>query len=448
MLALISIFIKKLTTTCYRKVKLVNVGFRKNSFIYVSTNFLGKGFAAFAQLYAIYIFTKMQSREDAALIFLLLGYAIWFQLFEFGLSQSLQNKFNARLASSYLLLKTVLVHYGILIVISLVVAFTPYLARLLLSQETIENNLIGVKVFSVGASILILASSNTIIQRFLLIMNKGYFGNILIIIQSCLAITGLYIYQYVNEPDLLIAVLVYLGPQVFVYLPILCLFLLKVIRKKNKKEEEKIGSIVFDAFGFSGITFLSIIFLGADYYFVAHYLSPNETISYYLVSRIFFISYIIYYGYILHKCKRLFLSKKTAGNESIYLTFKSALYVGMLCVLSIYILALLLNTFNIFDNLTHGIKLNLLLLFFGFLYFLVRVVRDIILVIIGALNKKTLLYRAYLIEVIIGLSGMYLMTPIYKGLGIFASLFMACLFSFIFIIYSLVQKNKIFQKNA
>lgn len=420
----------------------------KKSIIYVSTNFLGKGFSAFAQLYAIYIFTNMQSREDAALIFLLLGYAIWFQLFELGLSQTLQNKFNAREASTYLMLKTVLVHYVILIVISLIVAFTPYLANLLLSNEIIKNNLIGVKVFSIGASILILASSNTVIQRFLLVMNKGNYGNLLIIIQSCLAITGLFVYQYINEPDLLIAVLVYLGPQVFVYSPILCLLFLKIIRKKNKKEEEKIGPIVFDAIGFSGITFLSIIFLGADYFFVAHYLNPDEIISYYLVSRIFFIPYIIYYGYILHQCKRLFLRKHTAGSKSIELILKNAMYVGVVCVVSIYILVVILNIFNIFDNLTYGIKLNQLLLFFGFLYFLIRVARDIILVIIGALNKKKLLYKAYLIEVIIGLSGMYVVAPIYKGLGIFASLFLACLFSFIFIIFSLIKENEVFQKNA
>lgn len=426
----------------------MNAGFRKNSLIYVGTNFLSKGISAFAQLYAIYIFTKMQSKEDAALIFLLLGYAIWFQLFELGLSQTLQNKFNARVASTYLLFKTVLVHYGILVVISLVVAFTPYLARLLLSHETIENNLIGSKVFSIGASILILASSNTVIQRFLLVLNKGNYGNFLIIIQSCLAITSLFIYQYINEPDLLIAVLLYLGPQVFVYFPILCSFFLKVIRKKNKKEKEKIGSVLFDAFGFSGITFLSLIFLGADYYFVAHYLSSYEIVSYYLVTRIFFISYVIYYGYALYQCKRLFFSKNIAVIESITPIFKNAIKIGIVCVSSIYILSVLLNMFHIFDILTHGIQLNQLLLLCGFLYFLLRVVRDTIVLIIGALNKKILLFKAYLIEVIIGLSGMYLLTPMYKGLGIFASLFIACLFSFIFIIFSLIQENEVFQKNV
>jgi O-antigen/teichoic acid export membrane protein len=430
----------------------VHTGFRKNSFIYVGTNFLGKGLAALAQLYAIYIFTKMQSKEDAALIFLLLGYAIWFQLFELGLSQTIQNKFNARLASTYLLLKTILAHYGILIVISTVVVLTPYLAKLLLSNDATENNVIGVKVFSIGASILILASSNTIIQRFLLVMNKGNYGNFLVIIQSFLAILGLFIYQYINKPNLLVAVLVYLSPQVFVYLPILFLFFLKAIRKKNKKEKEKekISSIAVDAFGFSGISFLSIIFLGADYYFVAHYLNADEIISYYLVSRIFFVSYIIYYGYVLHQCKRLYLSNNTVGIEVIDPIIKNTLYVGMVCVICIYSLAALLNLLNIFDNITNGIELSQRLLFFGFLYFLVRVARDIILVIIAALNKKSLLYKAYIIEVIIGLGGMYLVAPTYKGLGIFSTLFFACLLSFIFVTLSLIRnkKNEIIQKNV
>ena len=49
--------------------------------------------AGLLQIYAIYVITKMHSEEDAALIFLLSGYAIWFQLSELGLAQTLQNKF-------------------------------------------------------------------------------------------------------------------------------------------------------------------------------------------------------------------------------------------------------------------------------------------------------------------------------------------------------------------
>ena len=53
------------------------------------TNLGAKLAAAFGQIYAIAIFTRVHSAEDAALIFLLFGYAIWFQIFDFGFSQTI-----------------------------------------------------------------------------------------------------------------------------------------------------------------------------------------------------------------------------------------------------------------------------------------------------------------------------------------------------------------------
>ena len=50
---------------------------------------------------------------------------------------------------------------------------------------------------------------------------------------------------------------------------------------------------------------------------------------------------------------------------------------------------------------------------------LLQVVRDVSLVIIGSLNQKFDLYRAYLIEVSFGLSAMYLLVPKYKEFSIF-----------------------------
>jgi O-antigen/teichoic acid export membrane protein len=422
----------------------------KNLIAYVGGNFAGKVLAAFANLYGLYIFTRMLTKEDSALIFLLLGYAVWFQLLELGLSQTLQNKFNFRSTSIYFLLKLVLVHYGLLLGIGTLVAITPYLADLLLGGEIIKNNVLGDQVFSIGASILIVTSSNTVIQRVLLIINKGYYGSILLIIQSCVTIIGLFIYQSVNLPNLLVGLLVYLGPQVLVYLPIIIGFTLKVLRKKNKEKKAKARSITVDVVGFSGIGFLSIIFLGSDYYFVSHYLSPDEIISYYLVSRIFFISYVIYYGYVLHHCRRISIRKKMIENKSIILIFKKSIYVGLFCVSTMYILAVILNVIGMFDFITYGVPLSQLLLFFGFLYFMVRVLRDVLLVIIGALDKKKLLYSAHLMEIIIGLGGLYLMTPRYKELGIFAALFGACLISFLFIFYNIIhnKKKQVMQNNA
>jgi hypothetical protein len=399
----------------------------------VGGNLIGKGLAAFTQIYAIYVFTKTQTQDDATLIFLLLGYAIWFQLLEFGLSQTLQNKFNSRDISLSTLILVLLAHYLIMVVVALFVSSSSYLAQILLPSYTIENNLIGVKVFSVGAAILIVASSNTVIQRVLLVINKGPLVNILIISQAFITLTGLFVYQSIDEPSLMLGVLIYLAPQILVYIPLLIKFIIKLNKTNSRKILSSYKNILFEAFEFSGIGFLSILFLGSDYYFAAHYLNADEIVSYYLVSRIFFISYVVYYGYVLHKSKRLSALSYQSGIEGALRIFLSSIFVGLLSVGCVYFLAALLNTFGVFDFITHGVRVSQLLLFIGFFYFMLRVVRDNALVIIGALNQKLLLYQAHLIEVVFGLSAMYLLVPKYKEMGIFYALSVACLLSFLFI---------------
>lgn len=414
----------------------------KSSTLYVGSSLIGKGLAAFAQLYAIYVFTKTQTQDDAALIFLLLGYSFWFQMLEFGLSQTLQNKFNSRDISSSRLIRVLLAHYVIMMIVALLVASTPYLAEILLPSKTIEDNLIGVKAFSVGAALLIVASSNTVIQRVLLVINRGSLGNILIISQACIALIGLFVFQNLEDPELMLGVLMYLTPQILVYMPMLVNFTIKLNKRRSQKILLSYKNIIFEAIGFSGIGFLSILFLGSDYYFAAHYLNADEIVSYYLVSRIFFISYVVYYGYVLHKSRRLSALQYQSGIEGALKIFWIASFVGLLSVGCVYLLATLLNSFGIFDFITHGVKVSQSLLFIGFLYFMVRVVRDDALVIIGALNQKLLLYQAYLIEVVVGLSAMYILVLKYKEMGIFYALLIACLLSFLFIAIRTKQYTK------
>jgi O-antigen/teichoic acid export membrane protein len=409
------------------------VSARKSSIQYVGSNLISKGLAAFAQLYAVYVFTKTQTQDDAALIFLLLGYAIWFQMLEFGLCQTLQNKFNSRDISSSRLIRVLLAHYVIMVIVALLVSSNSYLAEILLPSSIIENNLTGVKAFSVGAALLIVASSNTVIQRVLLVINRGSLGNILIISQACIAILGLFVFQNILEPDLILGVLIYLAPQILVYIPLLIIFTIKLNKRRSEKNLLSYKNIIYEAVGFSGIGFLSILFLGSDYYFAAHYLDADEIVSYYLVSRIFFISYVVYYGFVVHKSRRLSAFRYQSKIKGALRIFWVASFVGLLSVGCVYSLAALLNTYGVFDFITHGVRVSQSMLFIGFLYFMVRVVRDGALVIIGALNQKLLLYQAYLIEVVFGLSAMYLLVPNYKEIGIFYALLMACLLSFLFI---------------
>ena len=49
-------------------------------------NTLSKLLLAVSQIYIIYICSRLFELEELNIIYLLLGYVIWFQIFEFGLS--------------------------------------------------------------------------------------------------------------------------------------------------------------------------------------------------------------------------------------------------------------------------------------------------------------------------------------------------------------------------
>lgn len=72
---------------------------------YVVAQLASKAIAAIAQLYAIYVFSKILPLNDAALIFILLGYGIWIQIVEFGLSQVIQNALNLKKLLSQVFVK-------------------------------------------------------------------------------------------------------------------------------------------------------------------------------------------------------------------------------------------------------------------------------------------------------------------------------------------------------
>lgn len=407
----------------------------KKTILFVLTNLLGKSLAAIAQLYAITVFTRTQTQDDAAIIFLLLGYAVWFQIFEFGLSQALQNKFNSRGMSAQAVLKVFLLHYCFLMVIAALIIANPIFCEILLSADRAQSNPSAAKAFSIGAVVLIIASSNTVLQRFLLIINKGRFGNGLIILQSLIVITNLSIYQLYDQTSPILAIGIYLGPQIFVSIPLLIGFVSRLLRiKKTKPISEKLSVSLF---GFTGTSILSAIFLGSDYYFAAHYLSSTEIVSYFLVTRIFFVSYIVYFAFLQFRAKKLWTINLMVGNQELRRIVRESCLVGLVSVFITYFITTYLESIGIFKLMTYGVGVGQSLLFLGFIYFIIRVFRDVGLVLVGNLNAKQLLYQIYLIEVVISLVLMYLIVPVYGAFGIFISLILACLTGFLFLIIRL-----------
>ena len=405
----------------------------KKTLLFVMSNLFAKGLAAIAQLYAIFVFTKMQTKEDAALIFILLGYSIWFQVFEFGLAQTLQNKFNAKNIFVRDISKVILIHYCLLIMIASLIIGTTFLPEVLISINKIKSNPIGAQAFSIGAAIMVLASGNVITQRLLLIMNKGLLGNGLVLCQSIMIILGLGIYQLGMSSSPITAVLIYLGPQILVYMPLQLRLFMNLSRARKSKS--KAADIFYDSVGFFGITLLIAIFLGSDYYFVAHYLSTSEIVAYYLVTRVFFISFVVYFAYLQHRVRRLSFLTINSGSKVINSIIRDSIVVGVVTVFGIYGVAVLLEYFGVFSLMTHGEGVGQGLLFFALIYFTARVCRDVGVVVIGNLNAKKLLYKVYSIEVLTGGILMYFIAPKYGGAGILMSLMLACLFGILFLLW-------------
>lgn len=409
--------------------------FNKKASIFVFTNICAKGSAALAQLYAIYIFTKMHTDAEAALIFILSGYAIWFQMFEMGLSQTLQNKFNARQIQSQEIIGVIIAHYFLLVLVGIFILTTPYLTNILLSVDRRELDDVNRFSFSIGAAILILGSSNVLVQRFLLIVNKGVIANYLLLMQSLLAIGFLFLYQEFDIKNILVSVMAYFGPQILVFIPMLILLFLKYRKKKLFRVNIGLTKIFQDSLGFGGIGVLSAVFLGSDYYFVARYLDDKEVISYYFVTRIFFISFVVYYAYLLHRMKRISSRDLNLNMMNIKLIAKDSIVVGVMSVITIFLIALLLNARGDFKNLMNQSSIDWTLLFVGFLYFLVRVCRDIGVVLMSSLNQKKVLYQVYFIEIFFGLMLMASLAPLFSGVGIFFSMTISCLLSLIFLVF-------------
>jgi O-antigen/teichoic acid export membrane protein len=404
------------------------------SSIFVVTSLCAKITAAFAQLYAIYVFTKMQSDSEAALIFLLSGYAIWFQVFELGLSQTFQNKFNDGRIQAQEIMRVIIAHYIFLGLLGIFIVSTPYLSNILLPPDKQGLNNINHQAFSLGASILILATSNVLVQRFLLIMNKGLIGNCLLIIQSALAIGFLYLYQFFEVKNLLIAVSAYFGPQILVFIPVLVVLILKFRKKTINKAEFSLIKLFHDSLGFCGVGILSAIFLGSDYYFAAHYLSDTEVISYYFVTRIFFISFVIYYGYLVHQVRHISSEDLILNKKGIVLVVKNCMKIGQLCVAATFCISIFLNEWGFSMFLINQSSVDWTLLVFGFLYFGVRVCRDVGVVLMSSLDEKKILYQVYLLEISIGLTLMFFLVPVFAGVGIFLSMMMSCFLSTIFLL--------------
>ena len=384
--------------------------------------------AATSQLYALFLFTRIHTPDEASIIFILIGYAIWLQMFEFGVAQALQNRINCRKISLTESAAVIVLHYiGMLLFSTFLIVF-PEVQALLLPSAQPAARAAEIGAFSFGMALMVIATNNIIIQRVLIVSNRGMTANTLLFLQSFFAIVGLMLYQRYGQTSLLKSIFIYLSPPIFVYVPIILKLVRKIIRRWKYINIRRL-SIIYDAAGFWGLNILSSIFLGADYYFVAHYLSSTEVISYHFSARFFFLSYVAYFAYVQHQAKNLNPATLARGVGQVKKILKESICIGLVSVALILGGVIVLEYWKIFDLFTSkGLVITSLLLTAAF-YYSIRVFRDVGLVVLWNLGVKSALYKVYLLEVTLGLVMLGVLAPQFAGVGIFLAMALTSLVS-------------------
>ena len=180
---------------------------------YMILNFCARFLGALVQLYAISVFTKIHDPSTTSVIILIFGYVTWFQLFEVGLTQTIQNKFNSKEFNNLNISLIIIFHFCFTIVIGFLLFKSNLFSFLLLSNEGFLFSQENKKIFNIGCFILIITSNNLLIHRFLILYKKSFLSNFLLFFQSILTFSFLYYYVNFLNVDQLVSVIIYLSPQ-------------------------------------------------------------------------------------------------------------------------------------------------------------------------------------------------------------------------------------------
>ena len=119
-----------------------------------------------------------------------------------------------------------------------------------------------------------------------------------------------------------------------------------------------------------------------DYYFAAQLLKSSQINEYHIYSRVFYIFYFFYYSFIQYSTKNISKNYFIENYNAVIKISKVSIIIGLIAVIGMFLLTVIINNFGIIFLLTNGISLNINILLFALLYYVIRVFRDVILIIL------------------------------------------------------------------
>ena len=385
------------------------------AFKFAITSIVARVASGISQLYAIKFFLNNLSENEYSTLILLLGYLPIFFLFEFGFSQTIQNKFNQRAIKANDSIKILFFHFIALLIVSLFVANTEFLPKLLLSDSLLSEEII--RNFSIGAALLILSSNSIVLKRVLILLNRANLYSALILIQSILQITGLYIYSQEGNITQLLSMIFYIGPGLLLSLILLFTLVVRLIPIRNSSPVDKKGFLRISS-SFFILEAMTALLVSIDYFFLSMQNNSKEIVSYHLVTRFFYISHVIYFSYLIHGARKI---SKTTQVKLIHQIKNSTMLIGCITVFGVFLLLLLLKKTEYIYLISEKIEMSYSLIITGFIYFIIRVKSDINVMLLNNMSKKRAAFKLYTIEIFIAIICMYYFLPLYGGPAIFVS---------------------------
>ena len=387
---------------------------------YVSAQLASKAIAAIAQLYAIYVFSKILPLSDTALIFILLGYGIWIQVFEFGLSQVIQNALNLKKITVSGICKIISLHYVLMISFAVLVIISPEKLNLFQGERRLYGEDLNRLAFAIGVALLLVSTNNVLVQRLLLVTNLAMVASKLTFYQGFFSIVMLMLLKLFGA-SLFGSVFLYLSIPILTFTPLALKIAGKALRD-YKKPNIDWQWMMSNAIGFWGLTAMSSTYLGADYFFAARLLTNEKMIAYHFASRLFFISYVAYFAYIQYNAKSISSETSIGNPQHIWVVAKNAVGIGVLCVFLVLVVTVFLDRSGCLELIGVSDLVVVPLIISAAVYYGTRVFRDVGLVIIWNLGRQRLLYVIHLLEVMGCLLLLNTLTPELGGAGIFLSM--------------------------
>lgn len=382
------------------------------------------------------MFSRIHNKNDAAVIFSLLGYGIWIQVFEFGLSQVIQNALNTKKVTVSGVCQLIIIHYLIMALLAAFFVIFPDFLNFFQGKQRLYVEGINSMAFPLGVGFLLISINNVIVQRLLLMIGRGVYATQLVLLQSIISILVLYIFHW-RGSTLIQSVTIYMLIPILLNLPIV----MRLARKAwsgNRNLVLHWRWVISNAAGFWVLTAMSSIYLGADYFFASRYLTNEELLTYYFTSRLFFIPYAAYYAYIQMKAKNISAVISISQSLQVWKVTKISIGFGLLSVGLLLLGTIFLDFSDAMPAIGLSGLMDMTLILSASIYFSVRVFRDVGLVMIWNLGRHRLLYLVHGSEAILCLPILIVISSqSLEGKGLFIGMALVAIVSSILIFIGL-----------